>query len=543
MRRAFLLSLVPAAIFAQQASFEGTAVDKQSQQPLKGVHISPVTGVMGGATGSYGAITDSAGHFSIATTRPGMYLMICDRPGYLHVVTKEAGIPNVSLKPGQQMKDFKIEMTPRAVLSGRVLDENGDPMQGVSVETVAVGGENVSIMQSAFGQMDRDRGTDDRGEFRLIVVPGKYNLKATMRGNQFDYGASLPERRNDGATVPPYTATFYPGTAVKGRATTIDAISGRETSGLEIRMTRQQGSSITGIVSGVPEGMQRPNVQLVQLREGTNQPMSSRGTSVGPDGKFTFGNIDPATYRVYATYMRDGKVTHATRSVELRVDAGDPAPVALALQATDEVSGTVVIEGEPPDAAAQKRTVRLEPVGIWINGANGETDSKNNFTAGGLAPGKYRVRVSPLPDNAYVKSIEINGQSSANDSIDIGESGGTQRIKIVVSLKGAQVSGMVLDSDGGRLLTPLAIVGLLKGKELEDMNSAEVTPDARYSFKALRPGKYRLIGLNPFNTNPDSDTRAFFSKLYERGEEIEIKEGDRITKDVKLQPKEATNAK
>jgi hypothetical protein len=545
MRRACLLSLVPAAIFAQQASFEGTAIDKQSQQPLSGVHVSLITGVSGGPTGAYGAMTDRTGHFSIATIRPGMYLMICDRPGYLHVVNKESGIPNVSLKPGQQLKDFKIEMTPRAVLSGRVLDENGDPMQGVSVETVALPPENLSIMQSAFGQMDRLRGTDDRGEFRIIVVPGKYNLKATIPGNQSDYSASLPERRNDGSILPPYAATFYPGTAVKGRATTVDAIAGRETSGLEIRMTRQQGISITGIVSGVPEGMQRPNVQLVTLREGTNMPVNSRGTSVGPDGKFTFTGIEPATYRVYATYYKDSKVTLASRTVELRAEGSDPAPVSLMLQPTADVNGSLIIEGAAPGSPATKRTVRLDPVGMWINNASGQTDRDNNFQASGLMPGKYKVKVEALPENAYVKAIEMDGNVIADDNIEIGDTARSVPLKITVSLNGAQISGRVLDAEGNKLLTPIAMIALIKGPNPEDLTQAEVTPDSRYSFKALRPGKYRIIGINPFDQAIDTngDARTMLAKLSARGEEIEINEGDRIAKDVKLLSKEALNAK
>jgi hypothetical protein len=36
---------------------------------------------------------------------------------------------------------------------------------------------------------------------------------------------------------------------------------------------------------------------------------------------------------------------------------------------------------------------------------------------------------------------------------------------------------------------------------------------------------------------------SWFKTLFDRGEEIELKENDRITKDVKLLPKEDANAK
>jgi hypothetical protein len=272
-------------------------------------------------------------------------------------------------------------------------------------------------------------------------------------------------------------------------------------------------------------------------------PMGSRGTSVGPDGKFTFASVEPATYRVYATYFKDGKVALASRTAELRVDGTDAPSLSLALQPTTEVIGTLIIEGEAPGTAAPKRNVRFDPVGIWINNATGQTDRDNNFTAGGLMPGKYKVKVESLPDTAYVKSIEVDGTAIADDTIEIGDTTRAARIKVTISLKGGQLSGRVLDSEGNKLLTPLAVVALLKGPTLEDIIQAEVTPDSRYSFKALRPGKYSLIGVNPFDSTPDmGDQRTWFTRLRDKGEEIEVKEGDQISRDVKLLTKEAFNA-
>ena len=38
-----------------------------------------------GFTGAYGAMSDRTGHFSIATIRPGTYILLPERAGYLHV--------------------------------------------------------------------------------------------------------------------------------------------------------------------------------------------------------------------------------------------------------------------------------------------------------------------------------------------------------------------------------------------------------------------------------------------------------------------------
>src|SRR5207249_4495943 len=101
------------------------------------------------------------GHYSIATIRPGTYILFCDRSGYLQVQSKDSGIPNLSLKPSQQLRDYKIVLAPRAILAGRVIDENGDPVPGATIETVAVPPESVSLMQS-MSMLAGQQGTDDR---------------------------------------------------------------------------------------------------------------------------------------------------------------------------------------------------------------------------------------------------------------------------------------------------------------------------------------------------------------------------------------------
>jgi hypothetical protein len=539
MRRAILLALLSSALFAQQASIEGTVTDKVTHEPVSGVHITLITGVTNGVTGSYGAMSDRDGHFSILSIRPGTYIMLCQRAGYLQAQLKESGIPNLVVKPSQQLKDYKIEMTQRAIVSGRVLDENGDPVQAATLDLVAVGSESVSFTQMMSDAMQGEHGTDDRGEFRLTAAPGKYYVRATMMGrSDLPYGQNVSERRNDGATLPPYSPTFYPSTASKGRATVVEAIGGREVSGLDIRMTRQAGLTVVGIVTRIPAGDERPNVYVRPVRDTARifSRWRGGGDGVGADGKFSFTNLEPGHYRVWAE-LRNEKSKLFSRTVELQLEGSDPPPLTLVLQPGADVLGTLVIEGDPPGAAVEKRVIR-------IGSENGETDHDNGFQLTGLEPNKYHVEVEPLPENAYVKSVSLEGAPAGTDNqFEIPDGASAVRIKVTVSRGGAQISGRVLDSDGNRLLTPLAIVALAESADSENPHMGEVKPDATYSLKGVRPGKYRLYAVSPLDMSFDNNADQWNKKLFERGEEIEVKAGDRITKDVKLLSKEDAGAK
>ena len=539
MRRAIVLVLFAGSAAAQQASLEGVAVNALTGEPLSGVHVKLVTGVMGGVTGSYGAMSDRTGHFAIATVRPGVYILFCERSGYLQVQAKEAGIPNLTLKPGQQIKEYKVAMTPRAILAGKVLDENGDPVQGVRLETTPV---PPTVDSFTFLPLP-DPVTDDRGEFRVAIAPGRYYLRANTP--QMGPQNQTPERRNDGSSAAAYRSTFYPSTATKEHAIPVEAVGGKETSGLEIRLTRQQGLSITGIVSGIPDQNSRANVSLQQVIEGPQRGNIYRNVAAGADGKFVVTGLEPGRYWIAASYS--GKTPLSSRRAEIRLEGSAP-PVTLALQAQGDLAGTLAVEGDPPGTPAGKLTVRLEPADQnWMNAGSlkgGQVDQDNAFHIEGVGPGKFRVRVDGLQENAYLKTINDAAASGDEGILDL-QNGGAVRIKLAVSRAGAQISGRVLDSNGERLLTPLAMIALMKAPEDQMPFNAgrEIKADGTFAIKGIAPGKYRLFAIDPFNMNPNSNGMDAAKKLFARGEEIEFKEGDRITKDVRMLPKEDANAK
>jgi hypothetical protein len=105
-----------------------------------------------------------------------------------------------------------------------------------------------------------------------------------------------------------------------------------------------------------------------------------------------------------------------------------------------------------------------------------------------------------MPENAYLKKVEVDGQVASDDGIDLSNGGLKITAKLTVSRAGAQISGSVLDSDGDPLTTRLAIVVLRRNES--DISAAgagvEVTPEGRYSIKGIAPGKYRPFGIDPF---------------------------------------------
>jgi protocatechuate 3,4-dioxygenase beta subunit len=437
-------------------------------------------------------------------------------------------------------------MTPRAVISGRVVDEAGDPVQGVRVQTVPVTpGSTPAMLMPA-----PNPATDDRGEFRLIGPAGKYYIQATV--NSGGGTQERPEKRSDGTSEAIYGTTFYPSSVRKDRGTVVEAVAGKDVSGIEIRLARQQqGLAISGVVSGTPEGPSRAYVSM-QFGESAQRISSSRSTGVGADGKFRFDGLQPGFYRVSAVY-NDGKPQMASRSMEWQLENTEIANVELVLSPGLDLVGTVKMEGEAVGALGPKRKVKLEPA-LGYSFANltmtgGEVDPDGAFRIGNIVPGKYRVKVESLAENAYIKTLEIEGAAVTNGMADLSKVARGASAKVVLGSNGAQISGRVLDANGERM--PTSVVMIFLARDADDISmvgngTAQSTPDGKYTIKAVVPGKYRLFALNAFEISGAAGVDGgldMFKKMLERGEEIEFKEGDRIAKDLKVIPVEDPNAK
>jgi hypothetical protein len=121
--------------------------------------------------------------------------------------------------------------------------------------------------------------------------------------------------------------------------------------------------------------------------------------------------------------------------------------------------------------------------------------------------------------------------------------------KVTLGSNGAQISGRVLDSNGEPIENSMLMIYL--ASDPEDINITGGAPEhagpgGKYSIKGVAPGKYRLFTVDPFQVNGAAGADGgldMFKKLFERGEEVELKEGDRIVKDLKSVSLEDADAK
>lgn len=536
MRKGALLALLfCAGAFGQDTLLEGVTVDSSTGRPLAGVHVRVFTIDRNNVAKTHGAISDSAGHFSIAKIPPGSYFCLGERTGYLSLRKGGGNIPftPVIVKSGERVTGFKLEMTPRATIAGRVLDEYGDPVQNVHVQITPVSPDAPVAFSMTLGSSQ----TDDRGEYRLPAAPGKYRVRANV--SQMGRTAEV---RTDGTSAAEYVPTWYPDSATAERGSAVEVAAGAEVNGVDIRLSRR-GAALAGVegtVTGIPDSRGWANVHLV-ARDPESRSTFSQMTQTSGEGRFSFNNLRPGNYRLFARYTIDNKAL-VSQTVEF-TDAAPPSGVVLRLAPAPDVTGMVVFDGGNAPEARRKVTLRPLEFGGMTPAPAGETDAANGFRISGVFPGRYQIAVQPLPENAYLRAVELDGAAAVPEDLELLR--GASGLKIAIGRNAAQIAGNALDKDGAVLRNTLGAVVLIRDLSKIEMNNEEsvarLTPEGSYSFKGLRPGKYWLLALDVFRSGNFAPEQL--KKYSVLAEAVELKEGDRLRKDLTIVSQEALDAK
>src|SRR5437867_7310189 len=129
----------------QTVTISGRVVADETGDPLPNARVSITSATLGTRV----VLADGDGHFAL-TVPPDRYTVVAAKTGY---VTGEA-----TATGGQAIE---IRLRRAAAISGRVIDEFGDPMPAVSVTAETVSDSTSKPVTVASTQ------TDDRGEYRL----------------------------------------------------------------------------------------------------------------------------------------------------------------------------------------------------------------------------------------------------------------------------------------------------------------------------------------------------------------------------------------
>jgi protocatechuate 3,4-dioxygenase beta subunit len=545
MARAKLLfsCLIGVNLFAQPAgrgAISGAVVDASSGDPVR---KAVVTLTWHGTPRAWAtARTDGSGKFAFEGLPAGKYDLRATKQGLGSAVygansARELG-DVISLGDGEARGDIKLRFLRLGLISGRVVDPDGDPVAGVNV-TLMRAARNLDgqVLQNAQGA-----NTNDRGEYQITGVnPGEYYLRCIPNMPRMGPQAFRTGRQPAHEIV---VSQFYGSARNFKEAAPLMVRAGDVLNGIDFHLTAERPAIIMGRVTGVP-ALDQPEESPAPGRWGGEQGISVNlspadetqfawggGTSAqAPDFKFELGENVPGRYRLDATVTAKGKKYSAFQIIEAHEGENE---VILSIVPAVEVKGHLKVEGT--GHSADGFTVILAPTGSMPRrgGLSSSVKQDGSFTIEDVPPGEWQLNINPTPQGLFEKSVRIGDKDFLFKHVEI-PPGSDAPLEIVISSNTSAISGEVdAGGEGKRAGILLAPVGA-RHTLARFYYSAIADDGGKFGLNHVAPGKYKIFALENIAT-ANFRTPESADLLDALGEELEVPEAGKVEAHPKLIP-------
>ncbi|MGA2427275.1 MAG: carboxypeptidase-like regulatory domain-containing protein [Candidatus Acidiferrum sp.] len=314
------------------------------------------------------------------------------------------------------MKDLQFRLIPSAVIAGRILDEDGEPLAEV----------RVSALREVYSKGKRSRSpkviveTNDLGEYRLFgLAPGRYFVSAVYpHWNRFG-GES--DSQDTGSSAQGYAKIYYPGTPDAARANSFTVKAGEEIPSVEMLMQKVLVYRIRGRVYN--QITHKPGIGTNIILTAKTQNQNSEwdaGYQISvqkQDGSFEIPEVVPGSYALSGLWFEEGRVYSTT--IPINVGNADVEGIAVTIAPGVNINGQILWEGKP-SLEKDELTVMPMPVDLDITFHGvARVDPGNFFTLKDMGEGTYRAEVQGQSKDCYVKDVRYAGSSVLDDGFTV----------------------------------------------------------------------------------------------------------------------------
>lgn len=514
-------------------SISGRVVDAATGAPLRraGVRI-----IGPSIRGSRSTTTDSEGRYVFAALPAGSFNLTVMKTGFVDWSYGQSvgfGLAKqLILKDHQALDKIDVALPHGAVITGRVVDEFGDPAPDVQVMPLrnqyTVNGRRPVVS-------GRSALTNDVGEFRLYgLPPGQYVISAS--GRPVFFGQANPDDRSG------YATTYFPGSANPAEAQALTVTAGQQLSDVSLTLVPTRTASVSGLVMD-KEGRPVRQGMVNAMPRGNGMVGVTAGAPLRPDGAFTLSGLSPGQYVLRAQLGTAGPGTPPDVSVAfVNVNGVDVTGVQLAPPRLVTARGQIVVDPASVQAF-RPQTMRFAAYPVNLDdsfllgptpvGSQSPVRDDLSVEIKGYS-GNMSIRSISGPD-WMIRSITLNGMD-VTDSITFGEE---DFAGLVIDLTNRipEIAGYVTNGNGERVDDYLVMafpIDVNQWQAVGQGRGASARPtEGRYSVKALRPGDYYVAAVDrvPNGQWLDPDFLRSLSPLATR---ISLREGETKALDLRL---------
>ena len=438
-------------------------------------------------------LTGEDGRFAFRRLGPGKYSLQGSRRGYLTSGYQQHEQFWSAIVTGEELEtqNLVLRLMPAAVLSGKVLDETGEPVRGAEVKLYMEQRANGMTRVMPAGNTP----TNDLGVFEFFSLsPGKYFAAVSAKPWYAVHPPSAPPGSTVSAPVlvdkpldVAYPSTYYGGTTSSDEASPI-LIKGGDREEIEISLAPVESLRLLFHVpeEGQQQGFQAPvlekrvfdSLDYVPI-QGVNpvSPGVMELTGV-PAGKYTV--------RIPAAAGQAAKFTEAdirNDGQELETNKAEPA---ASMKLTVELPSD---EPAPTQLALALQDERGQIAAFNLVGADGRVAFDD------LAAGSYRIIAARTAEKAYAvgRILAENGQA-VGPNVNVTE-GAELQLRVTLILGVASVQGIV--KRGDKPASGIMVVLIPASPELQQdlFRRDQTDSDGSFSLPDIIPGTYTVAAI------------------------------------------------
>lgn len=514
------------------AVIRGRVVAADSGQPLRKAQVRIMSPEL---RENRLATTDADGNYELKELPAGRYTLSVSKGSFVTLSygqTRpfEAG-KSLEIQDAQAIEKVDFALPRGSVLTGRILDEFGEPATDVLVMLQRfsyVGGRRRLVGAG------RSATTNDIGEFRVFAIPpGQYYLTATMRNlnSPFD---STDDRSG-------YAPTYFPGTPNIAEAQRVTVAVGQTVNDLSMsliptKLARISGTAVNSLGRAVG-GMVMPRLRGDDFSGFNFIPPAQ----IRPDGTFAVNAVSAGTYTLQATFGI-GANDSESGSVEVTVNGEDIAGVRIVGSRPVTATGRVVVDAAIASAlqpAAIRVMLMSPPDDSGVSMGGGFASVHDDFTFEAKArPGVMRVSMSSLPPGWGVRAVRYKDSDVIDSGIEFRPNEDVSDIEIDLTNRMSEVSGQVTNSRGDAVKDYTVVLFPEDREKWTQSNtryfrSGRPDQDGRFKMTTLPAGRYFVIAVDQLEQGEWMDP-DFLERARSKASTIAVGDGETKSIDLKV---------
>ena len=439
------------------------------------------------------SITSDDGHFEFTQVPPGKFALSGAKRGFITAGYEQHEQFSTAIVTGAgfDTEHLVLRLSPFAVLSGKVLDEAGDPVRHGTVSLY------VEDHGAGFGRIRQGRSmqTDDQGEYEFSNLrPGTYFVAVNATPWYAIHPASFDEHgQRTTPTVDQSLDVAYPVTYYK------DATEPDEASPIPVRGGDRLEADIhlspvpaLHLLLHVPDngqhGFAMPMLQKPSF-DGMEYVPVNGGGMVSP-GLFEITGVPAGRYTVN---MPPNPGSGSTQSSEVEMDltgSGEELDSSKG-EPTSNIKASVTMAGDEKLPATLTLLLRNSKMRIV---AGQQVNEKGQIEFDDLSPGKYEIFVQ-APDKAYsVLRILSAGKQTSGHVLEVA-AGSSLSVSLTIVGGAMRVEGFV--KHGGKPAPAAMVVLVPKDPEANhDLFRRDQSDlDGSFNLLSVIPGSYTVCAI------------------------------------------------